>query len=77
MQLRGRLADELGVVAEMAARVHRRAERLEVLGLERLDDLRHRRACCSATCSTVSPSFLAARPQSRADAGSVLAAIRA
>ena len=38
--LRARLADEIGITAQVAAHVHRRAELGEAVGLERFDDLR-------------------------------------
>jgi hypothetical protein len=69
IQLAAGLADELGVVTDVATGVHRGAERFVVLGLDGFDDLRIG-VYAFGHLQYGQPEFFAARSQTRADAAS-------
>jgi hypothetical protein len=69
IQLSARLADELSVMADVAARIDRRTERLIVLGLDGFDNLRVR-VDAFGHLQHGQPEFLTARTQTRTDAAS-------
>ncbi len=73
LQLRGRLADELRIVTQVAAGIHRGAERGEVLGLQGLENFRVH-VQLLGRLQNGETFTLAGTPQPRANTGAYVAA---